>query len=92
MKHLILDNRYMQQQCLARLCAQAKRYSEGVKEEIPEFKSEAEEFEFWSSSGEGADSTAYLDWSHAKHTKFTNLKSSLVIIPLRWPVSTIEKL
>jgi hypothetical protein len=34
-----------------------------MKKAIPEFKSEAEEFEFWSSSGEGADSTEYLDWS-----------------------------
>ncbi len=33
-----------------------------MKKKIPEFKSEAEEFEFWSK----ADSTQYLDWSQAK--------------------------
>ena len=29
---------------------------------IPDFKTEAEEFEFWSK----ADSTEYVDWSQAK--------------------------
>jgi hypothetical protein len=40
---------------------------------IPEFKSEAEEFEFWSV----ADSTEYLDWSKAKSATLVNLKPTL---------------
>ena len=44
-----------------------------MKKEIPKFKNEAEEFEFWSSTGQGADSTKYIDWSHAKRAKFPNL-------------------
>jgi len=44
-----------------------------MKKEIPEFKSEAEEFEFWST----ADSTEYFDWSQEQRVKFVNLKSPL---------------
>ena len=28
---------------------------------VPEFENEDEEFEFWPSTGEGADSTEYVD-------------------------------
>ena len=63
-----------------------------MKKEIPEFKSEAEEFEFWSSSGEGADSTKYLDWSHAKRVKLPKLKPTLRTISVRLPVAMIEDL
>ena len=63
-----------------------------MKKVIPEFKSEAEEFEFWSSTGKGADSTEYLDWSQAKRVKFPNLKPSLRTISVRLPVSMIEDL
>jgi hypothetical protein len=52
---------------------QNEEYERNEKE-IPEFKSEAEEFEFWSSKGEGADSTKYVDWSQERHSKFPNLK------------------
>ena len=62
------------------------------KKAIPEFKSEDEEFEFWSSSGAGADSTAYLDWSKARRTKLTHLKPSLRTISVRLPVAMIEDL
>lgn len=68
------------------------RNTRGMKKTIPEFKSEAEEFEFWSSPGKGADSTAYVDWSHAKRTKLPNLKPSLRTISVRLPVSMIEDL
>jgi hypothetical protein len=44
-----------------------------MKKKIPELKSEAEEFEFWST----ADSTEYFDWSHARKIKFVNLKPTL---------------
>jgi predicted DNA binding CopG/RHH family protein len=63
-----------------------------MKKAVPEFKSEAEEFEFWSSTGKGADSTEYLDWSQAKRVKFPNLKPTLRTISVRLPVSMIEDL
>lgn len=63
-----------------------------MKKEIPKFKSEAEEFEFWSATGEGADSTKYLDLSQAKPAKLPNLKPTLRTISLRLPVSMIEDL
>ena len=63
-----------------------------MKREIPEFKNEAEEFEFWSSQGAGADSTKYVDWSKAKRAKFPNLKPTLRTISVRLPVAMIEDL
>ncbi|HEX4030594.1 MAG TPA: BrnA antitoxin family protein [Terracidiphilus sp.] len=63
-----------------------------MKKAIPEFKSEAEEFEFWSSKGKGADSTEYLDWSQAKRAKLPNLKPTLRTISVRLPVAMIEDL
>ncbi len=63
-----------------------------MKEAIPEFKSEAEEFEFWSSSGAGADSAKFLDWSHAKRTRLPNLKPTLRTISVRLPVAMIDDL
>lgn len=63
-----------------------------MKKKIPDFKGEAEEFEFWSSSGAGADSTAYLDWSRAKRAKLPNLKPTLRTISVRLPVAMIEDL
>ncbi len=62
------------------------------KKKIPELKTEAEAFEFWSSTGPGADSTAYIDWSKAKPTKLPNLKPSLRTISVRLPVAMIEDL
>jgi hypothetical protein len=46
---------------------------------VPEFKSEAEEFEFWST----VDSTEYFDWSQAQKTKFVKLKPTLRTISVR---------
>ncbi|MGH9599544.1 MAG: BrnA antitoxin family protein [Terracidiphilus sp.] len=63
-----------------------------MKKEIPEFKDEAEEFEFWSSAGEGSDSTEFVDWSKAKRAKFPNLKPTLRTISVRLPVAMIEDL
>lgn len=62
------------------------------KKEVPNFKSEDEEFEFWSSTGPGADSTEYVDWTRAKRTKFTRLKPTLRTISIRLPVSMVEDL
>ena len=63
-----------------------------MKKTIPEFKTEAEEFEFWSSTGKGANSTDYVDWSNAKRAKFPNLKPTLRTISVRLPVAMIEDL
>jgi predicted DNA binding CopG/RHH family protein len=59
---------------------------------VPEFKNENEEFEFWSSTGAGADSTEYVDWSKARHAKFVNLKPTLRTISVRLPVAMVEDL
>ncbi len=63
-----------------------------MKKTIPEFKSEAEEFEFWSSEGKGVNSTDYVDWSKAKRTKLPQLKPTLRTISVRLPVAMIEDL
>ena len=55
---------------------------------IPEFKSEKEEFEFWSTH----DSTEYIDYPKAKRVLFSNLKPSTRTISLRLPESLIEYL
>jgi predicted DNA binding CopG/RHH family protein len=55
---------------------------------VPEFKTEAESFEFWSK----ADSTEYVDWSQAKRAKFVNLKPTLRTISVRLPVAMVEDL
>jgi len=64
----------------------------GTKKEIPKFKTEAEEFAFWSSEGPGADSTEYIDWSQAQRTKLPALKPTLRTISVRLPVGMIEDL
>jgi len=48
---------------------------------LPKFKSEKEEFEFWTTH----DSMEYLDWSKARHMRFPNLKPSTKTISLRLP-------
>lgn len=55
---------------------------------LPEFRSEDEEREFWSSH----DSTEFVDWRSAGRQKFPNLKPTLRTISLRLPVSMIEDL
>ncbi|MBI4220898.1 MAG: BrnA antitoxin family protein [Chloroflexi bacterium] len=55
---------------------------------IPDFKSEAEEREFW----ETHDSTEYADWSNARFMTFTNLKPSTETISLRLPVPLLADL
>jgi len=47
-----------------------------MEKQIPDFKDEAEEFEFWST----ADSTEYFDWSRARSVKFVHLKPSANLI------------
>jgi predicted DNA binding CopG/RHH family protein len=60
----------------------------GMKKKIPEFRSEDEEFNFWSK----ADSTEYLDWSTAKPGKLSKLKPTLRTISVRLPVAMVEDL
>lgn len=56
--------------------------------EIPVFRSEDEEREFWST----ADSTEYFDWSKAKRVVFPNLKPSTATISLRLPQGMLDEL
>lgn len=57
--------------------------------DIPKFKNENEEFEFW----QKADSTEYFDWSKAKRgVIFPNLKLTTKSITIRLPVGLIDRL
>lgn len=55
---------------------------------IPKFKKEREEAAFWSKQ----DSTKYVDWSKAKKMIFPNLKMTSKPVPIRFPVSLLERL
>jgi predicted DNA binding CopG/RHH family protein len=55
---------------------------------VPEFRSEEDERQFWSTH----DSTELIDWKLAERRRFPNLKPSLRTISLRLPVSMIEDL
>ena len=55
---------------------------------IPKFKSEDEEFKFWSTH----DSTEYIDYSKGKKTLLPDLKPSSRTISIRLPESLIEHL
>ena len=54
----------------------------------PEFKTEAEEREFW----ESHDSGDYVDWKKAKLTALPNLKPSTKTISLRLPEGLLERI
>ena len=56
--------------------------------EIPNFKTDEEEFEFWSTH----DFTEYINYSKAKRGTFPNLKPSTRIISIRLPEYLIEDL
>jgi len=56
--------------------------------EIPEFKNEEEERQFWAEH----DSTEYVSWSKANRGVFPNLKPSTKTISLRLPESMLEEL
>ena len=58
------------------------------KKEIPKFKKEDQEREFWSKE----DSTDYIDWQAANRAVFSNLKPSTRKISLRLPETMIEEL
>jgi len=57
--------------------------------QIPRFKSEAEEREFWATH----DSSDYIDWSQAeRNVSFPNLKPTTKPISIRLPEYMIENL
>jgi predicted DNA binding CopG/RHH family protein len=58
------------------------------KKQIPKFRSEEDEREFWAQN----DSTEFIDWSTATRRKFPKLKPSLRTISLRLPVGMIQDL
>ena len=58
------------------------------KKQIPQFKNEDQEREFWSAE----DSTEFIDWQDAKRAVFSNLKPSTRKISLRLPETMIEEL
>ncbi|MCD4719949.1 MAG: BrnA antitoxin family protein [Desulfobacula sp.] len=59
-----------------------------MKKQIPDFKSEDEEREFWSTH----DSTDFFDWNKADRLTLSNLKPSVKKISLRLPESILEDL
>lgn len=58
------------------------------RKKIPEFKTEAEEREFW----ESHHSSDYLDWSEADAVRLPNPKASTKTISLRLPVALLERI
>ena len=58
------------------------------KKQIPKFKSEEAEREFWSSQ----DSTEYIDWNKGERLVLPKLKPSLKTISLRLPESLLNEL
>lgn len=58
------------------------------KKEIPRFKTEEEEREFWATH----DSSEYIDWSKLKNITLPKLKPTLKTISLRLPETIIEEI
>lgn len=54
----------------------------------PDFKTEAEEREFW----ESHDSADYLDWNQAQRASFPKLKPSTKTISLRLPEALLDRI
>lgn len=59
-----------------------------MTKQIPEFKNEDQEREFWATH----DSTEYLKWDPAARVVFSNLKPSVKKISLRLPETMLEEL
>lgn len=55
---------------------------------IPSFKTEEEEHEFWA----GNDSSEYIDWKKSEKTVLPNLKPSSKTISLRLPEFILDEL
>ena len=58
------------------------------RKKTPEFKTEAEEREFW----ESHDSTGFVDWTKARSVAFPNLKPSTRTISLRLPEALLNRI
>ena len=56
--------------------------------QIPDFKNEAEEFDFWSKN----DASDYVSIAEAKRVNFKNLKPSTRSISIRLPESLLERI
>jgi predicted DNA binding CopG/RHH family protein len=59
-----------------------------MAKQLPVFKNEDEEREFWATH----DSTEYMNWNRAEKVTFSNLKPSVKKISLRLPESMLEEL
>ena len=59
-----------------------------MKKQIPVFKSEAEERQFWQTH----DSTDYLDWSKAEAVLMPKLRPTTRSISIRLPEAMVEEL
>ncbi len=59
-----------------------------MPKQIPEFKNEDEEREFWAEH----DSTEYLNWDQAERVAFPKLKPSTKTISLRMPESMLNEI
>jgi len=58
------------------------------KRQVPGHRSEEKEREFWAT----ADSTEYVDWSHAKRVALPHLRPSTKTISLRLPEGLLADL
>jgi predicted DNA binding CopG/RHH family protein len=58
------------------------------KKDIPKFRNESEEQEFWETN----DSSEFIDWSQSKQVVMPKLRPSLKTISLRLPETMIEEL
>jgi predicted DNA binding CopG/RHH family protein len=58
------------------------------KKQIPKFKSEEEEREFWASH----DATDFIDFSEAKQALMPNLRPTLKKVSIRLPESLLESI
>jgi len=56
--------------------------------QIPDFKNEAEEFDFWSKN----DAADFIRLSESKRVHFKNLKPSTQSISIRLPESLLERI
>ena len=59
-----------------------------VKKNIPKFRNEDEERNFWSTH----DSNEFIDWRQARRLTFKNLKPSTKTISIRLPESLLDDL
>ncbi len=59
-----------------------------MSKEVPKFKNEAQEREFWASH----DSTDFVDWDKAEFASFAKLKPAMKTISLRLPEFVLNEL